>query len=152
MDDIENFVELDRLNMAAVIDAAGGTFDPVLRRRKIGTEREEGAVFLSACRAGKIVAYLEYMPEGGLEWKVMSIQIHPDYQHGPVLRDLLAQFHQQLLSNAPQSIRSSVHDTNTQSLSLHRKLGFVKTREDGNRVLFEIAGNVLCRRLARYTK
>lgn len=74
MEVISAFLELDCLNMAPIIASSGGTFDPAFRRQKIMEEIERGAVFLSVCRAGKVVAYLEYMPETDNTWYVISTQ------------------------------------------------------------------------------
>jgi L-amino acid N-acyltransferase YncA len=152
MENVDELVELDRLNMSSVIEAAGGKFDPEFRRRKILLEEERGAVFITIRRSGTTVAYLEYMPEPENTWKIASIQIHPSHQNGFVLRDLLAEASRDLRSRTPSSIRSSVHFTNQASLRLHRKLGFVKTSETEDRILFRIDGTALSERLARFRK
>jgi len=152
MENINELVELDRLNMTPVIEQAGGTFDPELRRRKVLLEMEKGAVFFSIQRSGKTIAYLEYMPEPDDRWRVMSIQIHPAHRNGFVLRDLLSEARQRLQTHAPSAIRSSVHFTNQASLRLHRKLGFVKIEEKEDRILFVTDGKTLSERLARFKK
>lgn len=63
MENIDELVELDQVNMAPLIERAGGRFDPAFRREKILVEVERGALFLCIRRAGRIVAYLEYLPE-----------------------------------------------------------------------------------------
>ncbi|PIE63646.1 MAG: hypothetical protein CSA26_11975 [Desulfobacterales bacterium] len=152
MENIDELVALDRLNMAPVIEQAGGTFDPEVRRRNLLLEMEKGAVFFSIQRSGKTIAYLQYMPEPNDRWNIMSIQIHPAYQKGFVLRELLSEARRRLQTDAPSVIRSSVHFTNQASLRLHRKLGFMKVEEDADRVLFVIDGKTLCERLARFKK
>jgi ribosomal protein S18 acetylase RimI-like enzyme len=152
MEDIDKFVELDRLNMAPIIEAAGGRFDPDFRRQKIVQERERGALFLSALRDGEVVAYIEYMPGADDVWNVMSIQIHPLCQNGTILCDLLATAWKDLSVSRARTVRSSVHTTNNPSLRLHRKLGFLKTGEMNDRILFETDAQSLCERLERFGK
>ena len=82
----------------------------------------------------------------------MSIQIHPAHQKGFVLRDLLSEAGRHLQTHAPSTIRSSVHFTNQASLRLHRKLGFVKIKEEADRILFVTDGKTLAERLARFKK
>ncbi len=152
MENIDELVELDRLNMAPVIEQFGGKFDPELRRRNLLLEMEKGAVLFSIQRSGKTIAYFQYMPEPNDSWNIMSIQIHPAYQEGLVLRDLLSEARQRLQFDAPSTIRSSVHFTNQASLRLHRKLGFMKIEKEAGRILFVIDGKTLCERLARFKK
>ncbi len=150
MENIDELVELDRLNMAGVIEQTGGKFDREFRRRKILLEMERGAVFFSIQRSGNTVAYLEYMPEDDDSWRILSIQVHPAYQNGFVLRDILSEARRRLPVHAPASIRSSVHFTNQASLRLYHKLGFVKIAEKEDRILFTIDGKALRQRLARF--
>ena len=152
MEDIDEIVELDRLNMAPIIERAGGIFDPAFRRTKIIAEAATGAVFFFVRRAGQTIAYLEYMPQPDDIWHIMSIQIHPAHQNGFVLRDLLSEAGRCLLAYAPSAIKSSVHFTNQASLRLHSKLGFVKSEEKADRILFTIAGKTLSEKLARFRK
>lgn len=152
MENIDEIVELDRLNMTPVIERTGSTFDPDLRRKKIIAELQEGAVFFSVRRAGETVAYLEYMPELHDTWNIMSLQVHPAHQSGTVLRDLLTEGRRCLQANVPSCIRSSVHVTNQTSLRLHHKLEFVKTEEKDGRILFVTEGKILLKRLACFKK
>jgi L-amino acid N-acyltransferase YncA len=148
--DVDALVELDRLNMTAVIERAGGKFDPQFRRSKLLVEQERGAEFVCVGRHGRTVAYLEYLCEPDGAWQVLSIQIHPAHQTGFVLRDLLNEAGGRLLAKNPVAIRSSVHVTNHASLRLHRKLGFIETDRTADRVLFRIDGGRLSQRLVHF--
>ncbi|MDP6543523.1 MAG: GNAT family N-acetyltransferase [Phycisphaerae bacterium] len=152
MENIDELVELDRLNMTPFIEQAGGTFDPELRREKLLLEMEKGSIVFSVQRSGKTIAYFEYRPEPNDVWNIMSIQIHPSYRNGFVLRDLLSEARERLQTHAPSAIRSSVHFTNQASLRLHRKLGFVKIEQKEDRILFVTDGKTLSERLARFKK
>ena len=152
MENIDELLELDRLNMASIIEQAGGKFDPEFRRRKILEEMERGAVFISIQRTGNTIAYLEYMPEPNEPWHIMSIQVHPSHQNGFVLRDLFSEAGRRMRARPPSSIRSSVHFSNQASLNLHRKLGFMKIGEKAERILFSVDGPTLAQRLDRFTR
>ncbi len=152
MDNIDELVELDRLNMTPVIEQAGGTFDPEFRRENLLLEIKKGAIVFSVQRAEKTIAYLQYMPEPNDVWNIMSIQIHPSWQNGFVLRTLLAEARERLQIHKPSLIRSSVHFTNKAFLRLHRNLGFVKLEEKADRIIFVADGKTLSRRLACFKK
>ena len=150
--DIDAFVELDRINMAPIIEKAGGSFNPQFRRERMLLELEEGATFLFVQKRGLTVAYLETMREADDTFNVMSIQIHPSFQKNCTLRDLLVAASKQLLVKLPREVRTSVHFNNHRSLKLHRKLGFEETQEKDGRILFRIDGAQLCQRLAQFNK
>jgi len=100
MTNIDQLVELDRLNMAPVIEQAGGKFDPEFRRKRILVELQNGAAFITVERSGKTVAYVECMPQSDDDWKVMSIQVHPEHRSGVLLRDLLRQAYRRSVGHA----------------------------------------------------
>jgi len=148
--DINELVELDRLNMAPIIEQADGRFDPEFRRSKMLLEQEKGAEFIVIGRGGVIVAYLEYLQEFDGILSVLPIQIHPSHQNGFVLRDLLGEAGRRLPARVPVDIRSSVHATNRTSLSLHVRLGFVETGKSADRILFRTDSARLSDRLNRF--
>ncbi len=152
MENLNEIIDLDRLNMAPVIEASGGTFDPERRRGGLTREIEGGAVFVVVRRDGELLGYLEYESEPGHIWHILSIQIHPGHQRGLVLRGLLSQFHDHLADNPPTALRTSVHLNNDASIQLHRGLGFVESAREQDRVLFRAQGGELCKRLRRFSK
>jgi L-amino acid N-acyltransferase YncA len=149
---LDDLVELDRLNMAPVIERAGGKFDPAFRRKKLLAEQEQGAEFLCVERQGRIVAYLECIRESDGTYNVLSIQIHPSHQTGFVLRELLGMASDRLTALAAGNIHSSVHMTNRASLELHRKLGFEECSRTQDRILFQVDAAGLRDRLRRFPK
>ncbi len=76
MENIDELVELDRLNMAPVIEQAGGKFNSEVRRRNLLLEMEKGAVFFSIQRSGKTIAYFQYMPEPNDSTNEVSLRLH----------------------------------------------------------------------------
>ena len=150
--DIDALVELDRLNMSAVIEASGGHFDRDFRRGKLLRELQEGAVVKVLRRERKVVAYLEYRPEMDGSWRVLSIQIHPDHRGGGLLRSLLGLAAEAIRGGEPRRVATSAHVGNAPSISLHERLGFERGAVEGDRVLFEIDGDTLRDHLARFAR
>lgn len=147
---LDDLVELDRLNMAPVIERGGGNFNPAFRRKKLLLEQERGAEFVCVEKEGHLIAYLEYLREAEGVYNVLSIQIHPTCQTGFVLRDLLGKACERLAALASGGILSSVHVTNRASLVLHRKLGFEENGRTADRIFFRGDVSRLCERLRRF--
>ncbi|MEM6352445.1 MAG: GNAT family N-acetyltransferase, partial [Cyanobacteria bacterium P01_D01_bin.14] len=148
---LDAFVELDRLNMAPIIEAAGGKFDPVFRRTRLIAEIESGSELIAVWRNDSLAAYLEFQIIND-RCKVQSIQIHPDHQGSAILACLLGKVCK-MLQDAPRLIvHSSVHEGNTKSLSLHQKLGFREIKRERNRVMFEVHGYDLIKHLSRFER
>ncbi len=151
MNDLNEIIELDRLNMAPVIEASGGTFDPERRRAGLAIEIERGCTFVTSHRHGDMLGYLQYELEPGDVWHILSIQIHPTHQRGLVLRGLLSQIYSHLVEDQPAAVRTSVHLTNPASIQLHRSLGFSESRREQDRIQFRAEGSDLCERLKRFS-
>ena len=150
--DIEQIVELDHLNMAAILEQVGVHFEPARRRKGLLEEINKGAVFIMVKREGRIIAYLEYLPECDGSIHIKSIQVHPNYQRRLVLRQLLAEAHSNFNDIHPALVKTSVHRSNRASLALHRKLGFQQVEQTGERTWFEVDGAQLLNRLAAYAR
>ena len=146
---LDAFVELDRLNMAPIIEAEGGTFDPAFRHSRLISEIKAGAELNGVWQNNRLVGYLEFHIVGDC-CKVQSIQIHPDYQNGVVLAQLLGQFCKRLRRTSMLTVNSCVHQGNLKSLSLHRKLGFDEIKRENNRLFFEVNSYDLIERLKRF--
>ncbi|MDZ7956102.1 GNAT family N-acetyltransferase [Nostoc sp. DedQUE09] len=146
---LDALVELNRLNMSLIIEAAGGTFDPAFRRTRLVSEVEAGSEIITVCQKNRLAAYLEFHITGN-NCNVQSLQIHPDYQGSTILARLLSKVCQRLRNAPTLIINSCAHEGNTKSLSLHQKLGFYEVKTEGNRVFFEISGQNLIARLNRF--
>lgn len=149
---MESFVELDRLNMAPIIEAEGGTFDPAFRYARLISEIKAGAELNGVWENNRLVGYLEFHIVGDYSCKVRSIQIHPDYQNGVILAQLLGQFCKRLRRAPMLIVSSSVHEGNLKSLSLHQKLGFDEIKRESNRVFFEVNSYSLIERMKRFER
>ncbi len=145
---IEQIIELDRKNMSFIMDRFSIQFDPDQRRKSIMQEIEAGAKFHIVKRHERIVSYLEYMPCDDDSYKVLSIQIDPIYRKSFLLRSILKEVYKDLKENEPSRIYSTVHRCNKPSLLLHAKLGFSKTGQTEDRIMFEISGEELLDRLS----
>lgn len=148
---IDAVIELDRLNMTPIFEAMGVTFDPILRRDRLISEIEAGSKLETIWQNNLLIAYLEFQIVEN-HCNVQSIQIHPHYQSGIVLANILGKTYKRLLNTPILIIHSSVHEGNIKSLSLHRNLGFDEIIKKENRVLFEISSDVLIKRLSRFEK
>ena len=148
----EQIIELDRLNMAPVLEKVGGVFDSEKRRTGISDEICKGAVFITIERANRVAAYLEYSPESNGDIYVKSLQIHPDYQGRAMIRQLLRRVYFQMNGLALAKIKSSVHRANVASLALHRKLGFKAVELNEEKIWFEIDGADLVQRLQKFVR
>lgn len=151
MNNLNEIIELDRLNMAPVIEASGGTFDPDRRRAGLAMEIKRGCTFVTSQGDGAMLGYLQYELEPGDVWHILSIQIHPTHQRGLVLRGLLSQVYNRLAEHPPVALRTSVHLTNAASIQLHHSLGFTESGREQDRILFRVEGADLCKRLKRFS-
>ena len=148
---VDAFVRLDELNMAPIIEAAGGVFDPAFRRTRLRAEIESGCKFEWVSRDGWVIAYLELRLTGD-RCHILSIQIHPNHQYGVTLAHLLGKVGKRLQDLTALTVSSSVHEGNNKSRSLHQKLGFSEIKKEGGRILFETSSYALIERLKRFTQ
>jgi GNAT superfamily N-acetyltransferase len=152
INNIDNILELDRLNISPILEAVGKKFDSHYRRNSIEAEQRQGASFITIFRSDLLVAYLEYLPVCRYKWEIMSLQIHPDYQRTGILRDILAKSFSILSQHIPIVIKSVTHTSNARSLVLHRKLGFKIVGQSDDRIFLEANGIALYRQLAFFCK
>lgn len=146
---IDQIIELDRINMEPVIEQLNlpFKFNPDLRRKGIEKEINEGAKFIFIERDNIIIAYFEYIMDDFGVCKIPSIQIHPEFQNGIALKKLLDKVYSEWSYNCPLVVTTSVHKTNKKSLNLHKRLGFEVVNETNERVEFKIPGEKLIKRI-----
>ena len=148
--DLEQIIELDRLNMTPLLKAAGIEFDPDRRREGLQGEINKGAWFVVVERNHKIIAYVQYLLEGNGIATFPSIQVHPEFKGSFIVRSLLSDLYQRLKNDCPNLIHSSVHNNNKPSLSLHRRLGFREKERINERILFEINGREFLENISKF--
>jgi len=148
---IDQLVKLDKLNMEPILKSLFASFNPRQRMKKIKEEIKDGAGFIFFESDSIIVAYIEYMPLDKNCYGILSIQIHPEYRNGSVLRQLFRKAYHEMKSLRDVSFVSSVHINDSLSLKLHEKLGFKKVLESDGRVDFEVHGDVLVENLKKYS-
>ena len=133
---IDNIVELDRINMSPIIAKSGGEFSPSKRKNKLIEELSSNAIILTHYQARKLLGYVQYIPRDNGEYYVLSIQVHPAYRNGSVLKKLLKLAANDLLQRKPLSLTSSVHESNVPSIHLHQRLGFMISSRTSERINF----------------
>ncbi len=137
---VDAIVELDRENMSPIIAESGGMFSESRRKNKLIEEISNGSVVLTHYQNRKLAGYVQYMPLENDEFYVLSIQVHPKYRNGIVLKKLLKSAANDLLQRKPLSITSSVHRENKPSIRLHERLGFMVTSGTTERINFTYSG------------
>jgi GNAT superfamily N-acetyltransferase len=144
---LDECVELDRLNMAAVLAAAGEPFCPAARRARLEASVRSNGELLGVWAAWRLVGYLEY--RRGAVCSLRSLQVHPDYRGGTALAGLLRQFAARLAGMGDVPVESAAHRANAASLRLHRWLGFTRAGRNGDKVNFRTRVGRLLARLRR---
>lgn len=129
---IEEIVELDKLNMSEVIKASGGEYSEDMRRNALRKELESGSQLLTSYTDGVLTGYLQFTVDKDGGCYIISLQVHPVYRNGSVLRSLLKRFKREMPMQGIKELKSSVHTNNKVSVSLHERLGFqvVKTEKE----------------------
>lgn len=117
-------VELDRTNMAAVLEKAGIVFPEEKRRKAFEVD---GVYFIVFDSAGGVLAYLEICPD----WEnpredlyISSLQIVPEWRGGALLGRLLAAAVGHLQNHPFRLLKSAVQKANLPAIEIYRKLGF----------------------------
>ncbi|MEJ2762966.1 GNAT family N-acetyltransferase [Photobacterium sp. MCCC 1A19761] len=148
---VDAVVELDRINMAPIIAESGGAFSVSRRRNKLIEELESGSVILTQYLHDKLAGYIQYIPREAGDVYILSIQIHPEYRSGLVLKKLLKSAAIDLLQRQPKSLTSSVHRNNGPSIALHTRLGFLVTSETDERIEYIYDGIALRHKLNQFS-
>jgi L-amino acid N-acyltransferase YncA len=143
---VSECVELDRLNMGPILEAAGETFDAGNREARLKKSLATNGQLVGIWRDGKLVAYSELKFTGD-RCALWSIQVHPRYQHGPVLLGLLRRVAEMIDPARVKIVASAAHTRNEKSIRLHRLLGFHEVGESGEKIQFEVSAGELARRL-----
>lgn len=143
--DIQQIVEIDRLNMAAVIHQLGMDFILEKRRDGILSEIAKGVKFITIKRDDKTQAYLSYkVTDDSL--RIMSIQIAPDISRS-VLRALIKASLHKAAQEKYSGINSKVFSNHKASIAFHYKLGFELKEERQDVCYFIIEKQSLISRL-----
>ena len=137
---IDEIVELDRINMGPIIAKSGGEFLPLKRKNKLIEELSNNSIILTHYQDTELAGYVQYIPRDNGEYYVLSIQVHSTYRNGSVLRALLKLAANDLLKRKPLSLTSSVHKGNKPSISLHERLGFLIKSKTSERINFAYTG------------
>jgi len=137
---IDEIVELDRINMSPIIAKSGGEFSPSKRKNKLIEELSSNSIILTHYQSKKLTGYVQYIPRDNGEYYVLSIQVHPNYRNGSVLKKLFKLASNDLLQRKPLSLTSSVHNSNIPSIRLHERLGFLIKSRTSDRINFAYSG------------
>lgn len=147
---LNDLLALDELNMTPLLAQAGVTFSPSRRKNGFNQEMANGAVLLTQYHNQQLVGYVQYQPRGCGEFYVLSIQVHPDYRNGVVLKKLLRMAAADLTAKKVALITSSVHQGNKQSVRLHQLLGFEVQDYIDQRIKFALSQHALAKQLTKY--
>lgn len=147
----EDIVELDLLNMGPIIKRAGGEFSPNYRRVKLQEELSLGYVLIAEYESSMLVGYVQFIPKVNGEVYFLSIQVHPSFRSGLVLKKLIKRTMQKLKSIEFSIITSSVHTANQASISFHKRLGFSEVNRVEGRVNFVIQKSKIANKWLKYT-
>jgi L-amino acid N-acyltransferase YncA len=147
------YVELDRLNMTAILDAADETFNATNREARLTKSLATNGRLIEVRRDGRLAAYAELRFTGD-RCALWSVQVHPCYQQGTALLGLLCRIAEELDSSQVRVVTSAANAGNEKSIRLHRLLGFREVGESGGKVLFEACAGELTGRVyvARTTR
>ncbi len=136
-------VGLDQSNMAAVLAGLGEEFDPDIRRASMYNNQY---VFILAWdefyTPERLLGYLQYGPEGDdpLQLWIHSVQLHPDYQGGPLLARLVCAAGQLLQKSRFSNISFMVHKVHEKAMGFYRRLGFQVKKDDYSMFTFRVTG------------
>ena len=133
---VDECVELDRLNMTPVLAEAGETFRATDRKAGLMKSLSTNGRLVVVRRSERLAGYVE-LKFSEDRCAVWSIQVHPDFQRGPVLLELLRRAGETIDDARVRVVVSAVHGSNRKSIRLHRLVGFQEVGINGEKVRFE---------------
>jgi L-amino acid N-acyltransferase YncA len=142
---LDECVELDRLNMTPILAEAEETFSAAGRAAMLARSLATNGRLVGAWRDGRLVGYAELRFSEG-RCAIWSIQVHPDYQRGPVLLALLRRIAESIDLSQVRVLASATHAVNGKSIRLHRLLGFHEIGRSGGKISFEAGAAELAAR------
>jgi ribosomal protein S18 acetylase RimI-like enzyme len=149
---IKGVVELDKINMSRIIARSGDKFCPETRENDLIEEISDGVKFVEYCNNRGLVGYIQYDFLGNGYCFILSLQVHPKYRKGAVLKSLFKSFAEELNKEKPKALISSVHKSNPASILLHKRLLFEIDRETDQRFEFILKGENLLKLIDRFYK
>ena len=152
-EEILQVAKIDQQNMSKFFAKIGREFDIELRMSKIESEISEGAKFFLAKEKGKVIGYAEYIERENNRVTIKSIQVVPEKMNGftllKIIRGIYPDF-KDLFAN--HTIISATHHDNVKSKTLHKRLGFIETEVEEDRVTFACDGVEFISKIERYIK
>jgi len=150
---VDDFLQLDLAALRAHTEAAGDQIDHN-RHRDILCKSLSISKVCEVRRSGSLVAYAVLRPDTKDCWFVGAFNIHPDHRTPGIFLALAASFLETIKRHSVLELRSNVYRSNLKSVALHRRLGFIATKENAKGI--EFRGSVLkiletpvCRRWER---
>lgn len=133
--EIEDIVELDRVNMAAMMKDCGIDFSSTFRKAEVTKEIEAGTTYVLHKEDGRVVAYLAFSVYNDI-MQVKSLQIAVSAGK-PALRMLLRKTIAVVSGLHYHELHTKIFIHNEPALRLYQKLGFViKEQKNGSYYLF----------------
>ena len=149
--EIDEIVEIDRINMEPILKEIGIIFDCDKRKTSLLSEISLGSEFVLIKNRHEIKAYIQYLFNDEL-CDVRSIQIKPEYKGGLLLKQIFIELFEKINNRENFVIKSSVHKNNIKSMALHRNLKFNEVQSSENRVEYQISSAQLAERIKKFTK
>jgi ribosomal protein S18 acetylase RimI-like enzyme len=138
--------EVLTLDLLVLRSPGGGPLDPDGHRAALETSipRSEWACIF---RAGQLVAYGYLWPLADQTWFVGGLAIHPEHRNAAVTAALGREMSALVKRLGATRLESHVRRDNIASLRLHRRLGFLVTRENDRAIAFSADSAALLARL-----
>jgi ribosomal protein S18 acetylase RimI-like enzyme len=136
--------------MFGFFEKLGLKYEDQRRREGLIAEIQKGASFIFLNQGNRLIGYFEYFYENDHLINIASIQIHPEYRNGGILRKLLSKVYAHFKDKPSLTVKTSVHKSNPLSIKLNEKLGFIKTNETKERIEFREKCERLLNTLSRY--
>lgn len=134
-DPIDEYLHIDVLALRAHTEEAGDQLDETEHRARLARSFAISEI-CEVRRRGVVLAYAMLRPKAHGVWFVTAFNVHPNNRTPGVFAALAAEFIAKLQHHGISEIQSNVYRTNIRSMKLHRRLGFIITRENEKGVEF----------------
>lgn len=129
---LEDVLALDALCLR---EPDGEAIDLAIHRERLEASARKSR-FAMVRRRAELVAYSYMWPLGEGRWFVGGFCIHPDHRNARVIAELFSSFADIVESSGAVELHSHALAANTESLRLHRRLGFVEVQRDDRSIAF----------------
>ena len=133
---IKGIVDLDKLTMSPIMARSGDEFSSETREKDLIEQLNNGDDIIEYYSGQKLVGYIQFEISKDGNCFVISLQVHPRYRSGVVLKSLLHKFTQTLHNKRVKELKSFVHKSNSASILQHKRLFFDIARKTEQGFIF----------------